>query len=511
MNERIIVNIVVLVGALILALFLGNWVVSDPEGVGVGIVLVTALVLFLALNKNIWVLIPASMTLAIKFPFIPGGFSLAELISMYVVFCSFLMLLTRKVVFRLRMTSLEWLSFFILLLMLQSYLRNPVGIRLLGSEYVGGRPYVIVFFGVAAGWVLASTRTTQNYISKAFHWSILAYFGSFILNLAAQLSFTVAKYTAILFGITGGHVADTGYDAVTKDSGRADRNRAASLFARAGSRILIAKLDPIRAIIKPLWLLLLIGIILAAGVSGYRSVIATTAMILMLGAYYWGGLRSVMMAGFLALVGYIGIIVLHLVSPLPPNIQRSLTFLPGPWEERHIEDAGASTDWRVEMWKEAMYTDRYIRNKFIGDGLGISRADYMHMVQISDAVLLTDEMSQERAMLAGDFHSGPVTTIKVIGYFGLIVLTIAMLVLAWRAHRLILFSRGKPFFSQVLFFCVPMVISPIVYMFIFGSFKTSIPLWFIQIGLLRLLENNLMYSSESADSGIPNEIPKQST
>lgn len=93
-------------------------------------------------------------------------------------------------------------------------------------------------------------------------------------------------------------------------------------------------------------------------------------------------------------------------------------------------------------------------------------------------------------MLAGDFHSGPVTTIKVIGYVGLLVLIMAMCIMSYRAHKLIIFAREKPFFREVMFFCLPMVTSPIIYLFIFGSFKTSIPIWFIQLGFLRLLENH---------------------
>jgi len=489
MNDRIVANIILVGASLVLAVFLGSWVISAPKEVGVGIAVVLAIVVFMVLNRNVWILIPACMTLGIRFPLIPGGFSTVELASMFVVGCTFFLLLNRRVSLRLKMTSLEWMSIAILLLLIQSFLRNPVGIRALGSANVGGRPYVIIIITVCAGIVLASTRTDHAQIKRAFRWSIYGYLVTFVIQVLAYASAKIAFYTTILFGVTGGHSATD--QTVSVNSGRASRNTLGSFLASSTSRTLVAFKSPLKALFHPLWLILLVVSIVSAGVSGYRSVIGVTGITLLLGIYYWGGGRAVVLAGFLGISGYMGINILNMAIPLPPNIQRSLSFLPGSWEDRYKEDANASTDWRVEMWKEALLTDTYIRNKYLGDGLGIQRSDFLHMKAIGESRIITDEMSQERAMLAGDFHSGPVTTIKVIGYVGLIILTIAMVVVALRAHRLIMNSRNKPHFKEVLFFCLPLVYMPIVFLFVFGSFKSSIPVWFIQVGLLRLLERNL--------------------
>jgi apolipoprotein N-acyltransferase len=116
------------------------------------------------------------------------------------------------------------------------------------------------------------------------------------------------------------------------------------------------------------------------------------------------------------------------------------------------------------------------------------------MMSMQFASMVTDEMSQERAMLAGDFHSGPVTTIRVIGYIGLIFFILAQTVLAVRAHKLIKRSRDTAYFCVVLFFCIQMVWSPLFFIFVMGSFKAAAPLLFIQMGLLRLLETSFANS-----------------
>jgi len=493
MNERILVNVVLIVISLILAIFLGNWVVTSPKEVGMGFAVVMAIILFMVLNKNIWILIPASMSVGFRFPFIPGGFTTPELVSMYVVGCTILLLLSHKASLRIKVTSIEFFAGLVLFLLCLAYIRNPVGVMALGADNVGGRPYAIVIIGVSAGWVLSSTKTDYIQVSRAFKWGVLGYFATLGVQLAAKVSGAIASITGPLLGIGGS--GGGGYGGQV-DTSKATRSGIAASWGDFGCRFICSCMHPLKAIYNLRWSPVLFSILIAAAMSGFRSMIAIVGVTFLLGIYYWGKTKAVMLAGIIGILCYVGINIVNMIYPLPPNIQRSLSFLPGTWKERYVVDSESSTDWRVLMWEEALYTDRYIRNKFIGDGLGIQRSDFSRMQEISLSRVQTDEMTQERAMLAGDFHSGPVTTIKVIGYLGLVILTIAMIIVSVRAHRLIIESRDKPYFREAIFFCLPLVYMPFIYLFIFGSFKESIPVWFIQIGLLRLLENNLKYAED---------------
>lgn len=493
MNSKVIINVVFVGAALILALFLGQWVVTAPKEVGIGFALIVALIAFFVLNKNVWILVPTFMTVSISFPWIPGSFSPIELTCMYLIACTAVLLVARRITFQIRMTAIEWSSLFVILMLAQSYARNPAGLNMFQSDYVGGRPYLLVIIALFVGIILSTIRTTPELINKAFKLSVLGYIGSFGINVMAQISGKLATYTGLLFGVYGpggrGLVDPSG--AVLPDPESAGRNSAAATMAKGASRILIAFRHPLKALYSPFWLMVLMAALVGAGMSGFRNVIASTVLTIVLGTYYWGRSRAIVLGVFIGISGYVALNIMNLVYPLPPNIQRSLTFLPGTWEERYRVDAESSTDWRLDMWKEALYTERFIENKLLGDGLGIRKEDFTRMVEISFSAVISDEMSQERAMLAGDFHSGPVTTIRVIGYVGLFVLIGMLIVVAIRAHKMIMYARGKPFFMPVIYFCLPMVWFPIFFLFVFGSFKSSIPTFFIQMGLLRLLENNL--------------------
>lgn len=496
MNQRVIINVIALAVAFIMAIFMGQWVVTAPKEVGIGFAVAVALVTFFVLKQHVWILIPALMTLGISFPWLPGGFSPLQLASMYVSVCTFFLLASRKVTLRLRMTSIEWLAFLMMLMLAQAYLRNPVGIRMLGSENVGGRPYVITLIALAAGIILATTRTDHKQIKKAFKLSILGFMATACIQLAASISATIAGYTAVLFGAGGGHGLPTDE---LRDSTKAGRNSAASVIAKGSAQYLVAFRHPLKAIYHPFWGLIVLTALLGAGMSGFRNVIASTLLTLVFGTYYWGRGRAVFIGCLMGLIGYITLNIINMAAPLPPNIQRSLSFLPGTWEERYTLDAVGSTDWRLEMWEEALTTNRYIENKIIGDGLGIRRSDFAHMMEISESKVVSDEMSQERAMLAGDFHSGPVSSIRVVGYVGLLVLIIAMMVVAVRAHQLIMYSRGKTYFSEVIFFCLPMVWAPLFFLFIVGDYRGVVSSLLVQMGLLRLLEINLKGSNDEVD------------
>lgn len=488
MNQRVIINVIALGAALVLALFLGQWVVTAPKEVGIGFACVFAIITFLVMKQNVWILIPAFMTLGITFPWIPGNFAPVELACMYVIACFFILLISNKLTFKLSLTSLEWWAVCVFLMIAQAFVRNPAGLHMLGTEYVGGRPYFVVAISFTAGLALATIRTNHTQIRKAFYYSMLSYLGSFLIQAVAFAFGSVAYYTGRVFGAYGSESSEI---LGGSHSGRAGRNEPARILGLMGSRFLTANRDPLKSVLHPVWGIVLVVSILAAGLSGFRSIIAVVGLTIIVGIYYWGGVRSLILALMMVITGYVAVNIVNMAYPLPAKIQRSLSFIPGTWDKQHIYDADASTDWRVKMWEDALFTDIYIENKILGDGLGIRRDDFAYMLEISRSRMVTDEMSQERAALAGDFHSGPVTTIRVIGYVGLIIMVLAMCVLAYRAHRLILASRNKPYFREVMFFCLPMVCWPILFLLVFGNFKEDAPLFFLQIGILRMLEKNL--------------------
>jgi hypothetical protein len=196
--------------------------------------------------------------------------------------------------------------------------------------------------------------------------------------------------------------------------------------------------------------------------------------------------------------GSVVLVLLALINlnfPLPGNIQRALSPFPGTWEEQYRKAADDSTEWRVEMWKEALTSDHWIHDKVMGDGVGMTAAQLAQNERLDESQggkaasgLL---VQQENMLINGSYHSGPVHTIRAVGYVGLAILLLAMIRVAVHAHRQIVRCRGTEWYGLALFFCVPLITQPIFFTLIFGEFQTGVGGTMLGIAMIRMLEKNL--------------------
>jgi hypothetical protein len=69
-------------------------------------------------------------------------------------------------------------------------------------------------------------------------------------------------------------------------------------------------------------------------------------------------------------------------------------------------------------------------------------------------------------MIQGTYHSGPISSIKRVGYLGLVILMVYMIALARYAWRLIGATAGTPYQLIALFFGIPMIILPAFFVFV---------------------------------------------
>jgi hypothetical protein len=241
-------------------------------------------------------------------------------------------------------------------------------------------------------------------------------------------------------------------------------------------------------------LLLILSVAAAAG-SGYRNAIAVLGLTYFFGIRYWSGTRGIIGSFFISAVFLSLLAVINLNFPLPGNIQRALSPLPGIWEQQYTKLAEESSTWRTEMWIEALTSERWIHNKILGDGLGFSKVDLEANNRMSDLKIgkLSSGMSaqQEAMMINSSYHSGPVQTIRTVGYVGLLILVLAMIRAAVHAHRQIIRCRGTEWFPVALFFCIPIITMPIIFCFIFGEFADAVELTMMSIAMVRILEKNL--------------------
>lgn len=501
MNSNTITTFFVLVIGLVMAVVIGSLLVTDQL---IALAWVGGIGLFaacLALGKNIWLLIPFCFYLKLEFPWLPGRFAPIHLAVMLVTVWFALLFAMRRIQLKMRFTSIELMALLLILCIVQVYLRHPVGFQVLGSSSFGARPYFEVVISIIGFFILSSVAVDPKRVKSAMTAMLLG--GSMSVGIKI-LAMAWAPFGMLSARYLGG-VGSTEQAAMVQgdlnsvvDSDMAGRNFAFMELATVASRWISSRLNPISALVRPLWLIAILIVAAAAALSGFRNVIALAGLNFLVAAYYWGRLQSVILMGFLAVFGTVLLAVVNLVVPLPANVQRAVSFLPGTWEERHIRDASGSTEWRLEMWKEALFTDRYIDNKLLGDGLGFKASEFNGLQTLREmagsnihASHGVWDLQREAAMLAGDYHSGPVSYIRTIGYVGLAISLIAMCLLTVHAHRLLLRAKGTEWFTVTCFFCIPVIWWPFFFVFIGGGFNLDMPQFFFYAGFLRLLQNNL--------------------
>ena len=461
--------ILVLVIGTVIALWLGVSIVTQQtatliKGAGVLVLIVSAL-----LGRRIWLLMVFLSAMNVV---LIRGVGTSELGQLLFLAFSTILFLMRKLRMQFQFKELELWALLIIACIVQTYLRNPVGLNLMGSGNVGARPYLMLAIAISSAAVLSVMIVEVKELKWAMWLSII---GGFL-----GIPGTVLRY-----GTLAGDQEDL------------SRIPVFSTLATLLSRILVTWKSPLKALMHPGWGSVLLLSVVAAGASGYRNSVAMIGLMYIFGICYRGGVMAVFSS---ILAGALGLVLLALINlnfPLPGNIQRALSPFPGTWEQKYKRQANLSTEWRMDMWKEALTSDRWIHNKFVGDGLGMS-AEQLRENQRVDATMVGAGTSntgllaqQENMLINGSYHSGPVHTIRTVGYLGLVILLAAMIRLAVHAHRQILRCKGTEWFPLAMFFNVPILVHPLFFVFVFGEFPVGVATTMMGIAWVRLLEKNL--------------------
>ncbi|MEI6819389.1 MAG: hypothetical protein WCL19_07275 [Verrucomicrobiota bacterium] len=466
LNSKSIQGIIALIVGTVLAIWIGFSLVTDQSETLLYLAATSLVLISGLLGQRVWLLFlffyAANVVLLM-------GFGSVQIGQMIFIGFSLLLFLMRKLKFTLSFGELEIWGLLLVASIVQAYLRNPVGLNLFGGSEVGGRPYVFMIIGITAAVILSAYQVNPKDLKWAMRLSML--------------------------GIAIGIPSNVLRSGITLTEEGLSRIPALNSLGQLIAQWLVTRLSPLKACLRPLWSLLLLISIAAAAGSGYRNAIAGTGLIYAFGVLYWNG-RGGLFASFIAIASFLSLLaIINLNFPLPGNIQRALSPFPGTWEEQYVKVADDSTEWRQEMWIEALTSKRWIHNKILGDGIGFSKADLETNQRMKDMKIgkLANGMSaqQEAMLINGSYHSGPVQTIRSTGYVGMLILVLAMIRTAVHAHRQILRCRSTEWFPVALFFCIPIIILPIFFCLIFGEFSDGVRQTMMSIAMVKLLEKNL--------------------
>ncbi|MEI8342016.1 MAG: hypothetical protein WCH43_10850 [Verrucomicrobiota bacterium] len=481
-----------------------------------------ALALIIQMKARIWLLIPICAGIQGNLVGLPLPFSVRDL-AIFMAFGAFLVFKALKIVNRKpAFNFIDFLLLVNLLMLLQAFIRNPTGTNAMGSDRVGGRPYVEVIIALMAYWVLNRAPATPKMFSTAIKGLLVAAgLDTALCALATYFPSIGISISRIYFNSTFGiETSETGTELqqVAQNEEIVSRECYLAQIAMPLLLFLFSKYLPI-TLVNPLYIgrfiLFLVGIVFLFA-AGFRSRFFENANYFLLSSYFKKGMAR--------LLPLLGIVVLILIAvsflngrlfKLPLPAQRVLSFLPGNWNYDAVQAAKSSSEWRFEIWRREMgggwlEGNKYLHNKIIGDGFGADRVLFEQGV-IASAGDPSTESQQENAAIMGDVHSGPISTIRAVGYVGLILFLVFLVFLARYAWQLIIKAKGTPYELPTLFFGMPMIYMPVGFPFIFGAYYLDLPTLIIGLGILKLLNYGLNEYNREKQAAAPVVLQNNAT
>ena len=507
LNARSIQGIIVLIIGIFLAIWLGLSIVTNQAETIIKVIGAVVFIGCLFLGRRIWLLIPfgAALGIGLRLPGQPDALLLAQIL---VLGFSTLLFLMRKLPFQLRWTELELWVVVLTLFIVQVYARNPVGVNIFGGETVGGKAYAIYAISLVSALLLAGLRVPAKELKWVLRLTILGGLANAAISIAGHFFPAISYYTGQSF-TRSDEVNYENYGQAV-DAGSASRISVLTEFGNNASLWVSSFISPLRACLHPLWGALLFLAVVASVMGGFRNGIAAVGLTLVIGIACRSGASGLLVSSLGGAGGIALLAAINLIQPLPPNVQRTLTVFPGTWEERYKIDGESSSEWRYEIWREVLLTDRWIHNKWIGDGLGFSAAELAAQLNNRTGTqkgISGFDAQRESILASGDYHSGPVSTIRVIGYIGLLAFLLAQIRLAVHAHRQIIRCRNTEWLPLALIIGIPMIVAPPFFAFVFGDFRAGAAGFLLSYGMMRLLENNLPLPAYAKPSRVPYMLP----
>ena len=502
----------VILGGCLFAMYAGNYIAEEnyvPIAAVLGIF--AAGTFFFRMGTNMYLMIPVCWGLTGSISILPLPFNVRQLMIILatVLFLAGYIFKVGKP-YRVTYEIIDLWIWINLGYLFTVFLRNPVGFAAIGGGgRVGGKPYIDVMLGVAVYLMLSRFRMPLSFAKRL---------PLLMVGVAAFASFAGAL--ALFFPGVGnvlGRVYSDFASIGDFDTGSisAGETRLGFLLGigTALSLYVVCRVNPVK-LIEPVniwWLVLYVCGVIMVLLSGFRNGIIEIFLMTTIAAMIkerWDGFSKIMV--FTMVLALCGVVASFTTLKLPYTFQRALCFLPGNWDAEALSDAKGSSEWRYEIWRLALTTDRYIHSKVFGDGFGFSREEYercLYAMLNGTRAYEGEGSNQEAFLIDGDFHSGPVTAIRFVGVVGLALLLPLFYMSITYAIRLIKRAERSPYQFCVLFFALPAIYMPLLFLFVFGDYRTGFVYLLFNIGMMKMLSASIESHQELSQLTNTDKIP----
>jgi len=304
------------------------------------------------------------------------------------------------------------LLFVAAVVLITAWATGGIGIRSFGSARYGGRNYALILMAVVGFFAFSSVRIPPEKAGIYVAMFFLAQLTGIIPNIIYILG--PAFYPLFSIFPVGGAVDQARADfavgpGIFRINGLVYLGSALFCYvlARYGIRGTLDFSKPQR------FLYLAIGAACCAA-SGFRSSFLYFIMTFC-ALFYFEGLHKTRLLPLcfgLTLLG--AAILLPNAHRLPWVVQRTISFLPARIDPIARESANASSEWRINIWKQAI--PEIPNHLFIGKGYSMDPND----LYLSDQSARQGSNPYEVISVNGDYHNGPLSVIIPFGIFGTI-------------------------------------------------------------------------------------------
>jgi len=396
-------------------------------------------------------------------------------------FASFLLLVVQrgmnpKMRF-LSVPSITWpLALLALVVIVTAAARGGIGLRALGSSVSNGKKYVGLLAAIAGYFVLSCQEIPRRrallYASLFFVGGTTPAMSDLIYVAGSKFYWMYNLFSSQQAGALAGSESLTSLG-IFRVEGVAWASVAFCCFmlVRYGIKGILDMRRPWR-------LLILLAVFVVGLFGGYRGRFFIIGMFFLVQFFLEGLWRTWLMPVILGMAMLAAGVVFAFSNRLPEAVQRSVSFLPGVKVEPAVaEDAAYSVQWREDMWRDLVpQIPAYF---WLGKGYGFTENDLFLATQMAQSYLAP---SYEPFILAGEYHSGPLSLILPFGIFGTLAFVwflIAGWRVVWRNYR-----NGDPDLILINTFLLTFYTVRAVFFFsIFGALETDLAFFAGTVGL----------------------------
>ena len=437
-----------------------------------------------------------SFNAAIVVFFLPGQPQLWMLLAMASLGISILNRILHKDHHMISVPAINWtLGLLLLVILVTAKFTGGISLRSMGGSTYGGKKFVFIGMAIIAYYALSVRRIP---LAKA-QACVSAYFLSSLTAVVCNIIYMLGPSLWWLFIV---FQVDYAMSQATEDFALGASNVKFSRLSGLGAGTLAVicfmlvkfGLRGILDISKPWRLLFLLSSISLSAFSGFRSGILLFG--LLLGAQFLlEGLWRTRLLMVVMLGGVLGFAALiPLSNKLPMSVQRTLSFLPLEVDAMARADAMDSTEWRLRMWK---IMAAQIPNYFwLGKGYATSSSD-LYFAQQSAMRGLAGNF--ETSLVAGDYHSGPLSVIIPFGIWGVLAFVAFLIAIGRVMYSNYRFGDTALKSINTLLFAY-FLARLVAFLFIFGAFNSDLMIFCALAGLSVSLNGGVARRSASVQT-----------